>query len=216
MRKCGQSSDSRQSSNLSSGSKQIVMPPLWSESSLLFGGRRARYSPLTLSNIDGMEKIPHRIVMLGDYSSGIGLLRSELAQLNYFEDIPFSDAKYCTTITQDGQELQMWLFVDLHNFELFCKQCTESIDCCIACYSIANEQTYRSVIKKWLPEFTNNYPGKPIILCALNDCEICTCGSGIHETRFQHDFNFCSNHLTQIDISIFDKVRSAWYNHTAI
>lgn len=59
------------------------------------------------------------------------------------------DSECCTTtVMQDGHELKMWLFVDLKNFEIFCKQCTESIDCCIACYSITIGQTYRNVVEK--------------------------------------------------------------------
>ncbi|KAL3995061.1 Ras family protein [Acanthocheilonema viteae] len=204
MKKYEQVINSCQNINLSSGT--AITPPLWSESSLLFGGRKGRYLPLTINNLSEINEIPYRIVMLGDYSSGISLLRSELMQLNSFKEIPFVDAECCTTITQDGREMQIWLFVDLHNFELFCERCTESIDCCIACYSITISQTYRHVVEKWIPEFVNKFPKKPIILCALNDREMCTCGSGgIDETMFQHDFNFCNSHLTHIDVSIFDK-----------
>ncbi|VDK84160.1 unnamed protein product [Onchocerca ochengi] len=205
MKKSEQPSVSPQNINLSSDTTQIVTPP-WSESSLLFGGRKARYLPLTLNHTNRMEEIPYRIVMLGDYSSGISLLRNELIQLDSFKNIPFSSAECCTTITQDEREMQMWLFVNLHNFELFCEQCTENIDCCIACYSITVAQTYRNVIEKWIPKFMDKFPEKPIILCALNNCRECTCKSGIHEMIFQHNFNFCTNNLTQIDISIFDKV----------
>lgn len=57
---------------------------------MLFGGRKARYLPLAINNVRGIEEIPYRIVMLGDYSSGISLLRNELVQLNSFKDIPFA------------------------------------------------------------------------------------------------------------------------------
>ncbi|MCP9264050.1 hypothetical protein DINM_006974 [Dirofilaria immitis] len=207
MEKSEQTSDSSNNINLSSDATPFVTSPLWSESSLLFGGRKARYLPLTLNRVNKIEEIPYRIVMLGDYPSGINLLRYELIQLDCFKNIPFSSAECCTTITQDGREMQIWLFVNLQNFELFCEQCTESIDCCMACYSITIPQTYQNVVKKWIPKFTDKFPEKPIILCALNDREQCTCGSSIHETMFQHNFNFCpNNNLTQIDVSIFDKV----------
>ncbi|VDN89168.1 unnamed protein product [Brugia pahangi] len=186
MKKCGRISDSRQSGTSSSTTAQFTTPSLWSESSLLFGRSKGRYLALTVRGDEEMQVIPHRIVMLGDCSSG--------------------DAECCTTVTQDGREMQMWLFVDLHNFEMFCKQCTESIDCCVACYSITTGQTYRSVIEEWIPEFMNMFPGKPIILCGLDNSEVCTCSGGMHEIMFQHDFNFCSSHLIQMDVSIFDKV----------
>ncbi|VIO94477.1 Uncharacterized protein BM_BM9822 [Brugia malayi] len=185
MKKCGRTSDSRQSGTSSSTTAQFATPSLWSESSLLFGRSKGRYLALTVRGDEEMQVIPHRIVMLGDCSSG--------------------DAECCTTVTQDGREMQMWLFVDLHNFEMFCKQCTESIDCCVACYSITTGQTYRSVIEEWIPEFMNMFPGKPIILCGLDNSEVCTCSGGMHEIMFQHDFNFCNSHLTQMDVSIFDK-----------
>ncbi|CAG9532176.1 unnamed protein product [Cercopithifilaria johnstoni] len=221
MKKSVQAFNFCQNINLSSGIIQFINPPLWSESSLLFGGRKGRYLPLKINNVNGLEEIPYRVVMLGDYDSGISLLRSEMIQLKSFKDIPFSDdAECCTTIMRDGHEMQMWLFVDLHSFELFCKQCTESIDCCIACYSIAITKTYQHVVEKWIPEFVNKFPGKPIILCALNDREICTCGGGIDETMFKHDFNFCNSRLTQIDVSIFNKVVvnmiPSYYNLTSV
>uniref|UniRef100_A0A0R3RYH0 Rab-like protein 3 n=1 Tax=Elaeophora elaphi TaxID=1147741 RepID=A0A0R3RYH0_9BILA len=178
------------------------------ESSFLFGRRKGRYLPLAINNSD-VSRIeaenPYRVVMLGDYSSGISRLRNELVKLNSFKHGPFSDAQCRTTVMQDGREMQIWLFIDLHNFELFCKQCTESIDCCLACYSITIAQTYRHAVDKWLPEFVNKFPGKPIILCALNGDEMCTCGGGIDETLFQNNFDFCHSHLTQVDVSIFDK-----------
>nr|CRZ24217.1 Bm9822 [Brugia malayi] len=177
MKKCGRTSDSRQSGTSSSTTAQFATPSLWSESSLLFGRSKGRYLALTVRGDEEMQVIPHRI-----------------------------DAECCTTVTQDGREMQMWLFVDLHNFEMFCKQCTESIDCCVACYSITTGQTYRSVIEEWIPEFMNMFPGKPIILCGLDNSEVCTCSGGMHEIMFQHDFNFCNSHLTQMDVSIFDKV----------
>ncbi|VDK75932.1 unnamed protein product [Litomosoides sigmodontis] len=205
MRKCEQRFNCQRNIKLSSRTVQFTTPWLRPECSLLFGGRKGRYLPLSVKSATVMEEMPFRVVMLGDYSSGISSLRSELMQLNSIKDIAFSDAECCTAITQDGREMQMWLFVDLHNFELFCKQCTESIDCCIACYSITIAQTYRNVVEKWIPEFVNKFSGKPIILCALNDYEACTCDGGVDVTTLQHDFNFCNSHLIQIDVSIFDK-----------
>uniref|UniRef100_A0A915PTE9 Uncharacterized protein n=1 Tax=Setaria digitata TaxID=48799 RepID=A0A915PTE9_9BILA len=206
MRKYERTSDSRQNLNLSLDATHHLKP-IWSESSLLFGGRKARYLPLAVNGIRRMrDENTYRIVMLGDYSSGISMLRCELAQLNSIRDIPFSDAACCTIITEDGYELQLWLFVDLQSFELFYKECTEEIDCCIACYSIAIVQTYRSVIEKWIPEFVKKFPEKPIILCALNDCTECISDSGNHEMIiFEHDFNFYDTNIVQIDVAIFDK-----------
>ncbi|VDN07019.1 unnamed protein product [Thelazia callipaeda] len=177
---------------------------LISESSLLFGGRKARYLPLAFTSESEIIENPCRVVMLGDYASGISLLRIELMQLISPKDIPFSNNGCCKMTTEEGYEVQLWLFISMQDFELFCQQSNETIHCCIACYTPAIPQTYRSVIEKWIPEFLNKYADKPVILCALGDSNGCDIDNG--ETLFMN--SFCDNNLIHMDISFFDKVNS--------
>uniref|UniRef100_A0A914ZYB6 Uncharacterized protein n=1 Tax=Parascaris univalens TaxID=6257 RepID=A0A914ZYB6_PARUN len=104
------------------------------------------------------------------------------------------------SLTYDDRPLELWMFMDVFAFQEFIEELFEPVDCCIACYSSAHNDTVESLLNTWLPLFYEYFPNKPAIVCEVIDCD--DHENNIWPPNWQEVF---TNVTCQLEISVFEK-----------
>lgn len=159
-------------------------------SSLLFGGRKARYTPL--AHTDDGTGSECRIVLAGDYHSGVSTVRSELIRIadnnNHGGDATSVESDGCVEIRVRGHAMKLWMALSPSELEQLMR---EEMHCCVICFSTAERNACRDVEGKWLPQLSGCGAQTPIVLCRVYGSD----DSFVECSFWPHDVSpyFCSD-----------------------
>ncbi|KHN81298.1 hypothetical protein Tcan_17859 [Toxocara canis] len=90
--------------------------------------------------------------------------------------------------------------MDTFAFQEYFESLSAPVDCCIACYSSADNETVESLLNRWLPLFYEYFPHRPAIVCELIDCNAHE--NSVWPPNWKEIF---ANVVCQMEISVFEK-----------
>ncbi|VDM47114.1 unnamed protein product [Toxocara canis] len=184
---------------------------LYPASITYYENRRRGYVPLSTRNQGMLEddseatssnSSAYRIAIVGDYKSGVSTVRSEFIRMSCTTMPDFGDCARSISVSYGDRNLELWLFMDTFAFQEYFESLSAPVDCCIACYSSADNETVESLLNRWLPLFYEYFPHRPAIVCELIDCNAHE--NSVWPPNWKEIF---ANVVCQMEISVFEKVK---------